>query len=432
MTQATLPVPELTDPAVEAAISPSTAVTAARPVVAGKGMTFALCLALFLTMLPVTMIVPALARLKETFHASSLWSHLFMSINMIAAVVAAPLGAALSDRLSRRKSIIMVALLVNGALLLMMGYLCESKPVFWVLMTARFFEGAVHIVALTTIMALACDWAPPGKRGRMMGWIGTSLMFGTAFGSMLGGRLGTISTALVFHVGAGVAVVAVLVAAVGLRDAPIRERERRFGDAFRILVARPQLWVPYAYAFIDRFCVGVIVSTLMLYLGVVLEMTPAMIGGLLALFLFPFALLCYPAGRLADRIGRAIPMCAGSIGFGIVYALYGVLPLAWLYPAMLLSGILSAIMFAPNLAMCSDLAPPEHRAAAFAGFNVAGSLGFMAGPLIGAACCLLLESSHGSAFAYRTTFVIAGVTEVLCAIISLPWLLSLRRRGDVT
>lgn len=395
-------------------------------------MTFALCMALFLTMLPVTMIVPALARLKETFHASSLWSHLFMSINMVAAVVAAPLGAAISDRLSRRRSVLITALLANGALLWVMGYLCDANPIPWALLTVRFCEGAVHIVALTTIMALACDWAPPGKRGRMMGWIGTSLMFGTAFGSMLGGRLGNISTALVFYVGAGVAITAVFVAAVGLRDAPIREPARRFGDTFRVLVTRPQLWVPYAYAFIDRFCVGVIVSTLMLYLGVVLEMTPAAIGGLLALFLFPFALLCYPAGRLADRIGRALPMCAGSIGFGIVYALYGVLPLAWLYPAMLLSGVLSAIMFAPNLAMCSDLAPPEHRAAAFAGFNVAGSLGFMAGPLIGAVCCALLESSHGSAFAYRTTFVIAGLTEVLCAIISLPWLLSLRRPATAT
>ena len=427
MTRATLPTPELTNPAVEVSGSRSTAVPAEQCVVAGKGMTFALCLALFLTMLPVTMIVPALARLKETFHTTSLWSHLFMSINMIAAVVAAPLGAAISDRLSRRKSILMAALLVNGVLLLVMGYLCAAKPVLWALMTVRFFEGAVHIVALTTIMALACDWAPAGKRGRMMGWIGTSLMLGTAFGSMLGGRLGSVSMALVFYVGAGVAVAAVFVAAVGLRDAPIRRPKSRFSDTLGLLATRPQLWVPYAYAFIDRFWVGVIVSTLMLYLGVVLEMTPAMIGGLLAMFLFPFALLCYPAGRLADRIGRAIPMCAGSIGFGIVYALYGVLPLTWLYPAMLLSGILSAIMFAPNLAMCSDLAPPEHRAAAFAGFNVAGSLGFMAGPLVGAVCCALLESSYGSAFAYRTTFIIAGLTEVLCAVISLPWLLSLRR-----
>lgn len=395
-------------------------------------LTAVLATVLFVNMLPVTMIVPGLTKLKETFGTTSFWSHAFMSINMVAAVLAAPLGAILSDRLARRKPLLIAAMLVNCAALYGMGYLSAVRPELRALLVLRFCEGAAHMVVITTIMAMACDWAAPGKRGRMMGLIGASLMFGTAFGSMLGGRIANTSSAMVFYVGAGLALAAAIIAAVGLRDAPERRRPSGFRDASRLLTMHRALLVPYAYAFIDRFCVGVIVSTLMLYLGVVVGLTPAGIGGLLGLFLFPFALLCYPVGRLADRFGRVTPMCVGSLGFGIVFALYGVVPFSWLYPAMLASGILSAIMFAPNLAMCADLAPTDQRAAAFAGFNMAGSLGFMAGPIIGGVLCALLEPSYGSAFAYKVTFITAGAAEVICAIVTLPWLLALRKQARTT
>ena len=380
---------------------------------------------LFVNMLPVTMVVPTLSKLKTTLDATSFWTHAFMSVNMIAAVLAAPLGAALSDRLARRKPILIGALIINAVLLWVMGYLCAVHPVLSTLLVIRFCEGAVHIVAVTTIMAMACDWAPSDKRGRTMGAIGASLMFGTACGSMLGGRIGNASIALVFHVGAYLVIGAAIFAAIALRDAPERKRASGLRESLQLLSVRPQLLVPYAYAFIDRFCVGVIVSTLMLYLGGVAKMSPGQIGGLLALFLFPFALLCYPVGRLADKYGRVLPMCVGSIGFGIVYALYGVIPLGWLPGAMLASGVFSAIMFAPNLAMCSDLAPANARATAFAGFNMAGSLGFMAGPILGGLICSIWEPSGGSAFAYKITFIIAGSTEVLCALLTLPWLLKM-------
>ena len=123
-------------------------------------------------------------------------------------------------------------------------------------------------------------------------------------------------------------------------------------------------------------------------------------------------------------------MCVGSLGFGLVYALYGFVPIVWLPAAMIASGVLSAIMFAPNLAMCSDLAPPERRATAFAGFNMAGSLGFLAGPVAGGLIAALLSDRLSTVATYRTTFVLIGMTEVLCALLTLPLLLRLRRSGQ--
>ncbi len=400
----------------------------ASPVSVGR-LTACISFILFLSMLPVTMLVPVLRELVgDRFQVSAFWTHSFMSVNMIGAVLAAPLGGALADRFGRRKPILVAALLADAALLWALLH-ATSFPVF---LTLRFFEGAAHILAVSTLMALASDWARPGRGGRTMGLIGASLIFGTACGAPLGGRIGQYAPLMVFKLGAGLAGLAAILAWVWVKDSPRRAPITRLADSLALIRRRSELLVPYAFAFIDRLCVGVVVTSFVLYLGECHGMAPAQRGGLLALFLFPFALLCYPAGRLADRIGRTLPMCVGSLGFGVVYALYGVLPVDWLWAAMLASGVLSALMFSPNLAMCSDLAPPDQRASAYAGFNVAGSLGFLCGPLLGGAVFALLESSTTPLRTYQIAFLIAGMTEVLCAAIALPWLLKLRRAGQTT
>ena len=51
----------------------------------------AIAVSAFLAMIPVTMLVPALKEaVGERFGASAFWTHSFMSVNMIGAVMAAP------------------------------------------------------------------------------------------------------------------------------------------------------------------------------------------------------------------------------------------------------------------------------------------------------------------------------------------------------
>ena len=98
----------------------------------------------------VTMLVPVLRELvAERFQVSAFWTHSFMSVNMIGAVLAAPLGGALADTLGRRKPILVAALLADAALLWAMLH-ATAFPVF---LTLRFFEGAAHILAVSTLMA---------------------------------------------------------------------------------------------------------------------------------------------------------------------------------------------------------------------------------------------------------------------------------------
>ena len=71
-----------------------------------------------LMLLPVTLPVAVLrALVHERFGVSELLTSLFMSINMVGAVLAAPVAGALADRFGRRRDWIVAALLADAACL---------------------------------------------------------------------------------------------------------------------------------------------------------------------------------------------------------------------------------------------------------------------------------------------------------------------------
>jgi MFS family permease len=381
---------------------------------------------ILLTMLPVTMIVPVLKELVSIrYGVDTFWAHVFMSASLAGAIIFAPLAGIIIDRTASRRKVIFFALLGDAVCFLAMAV----APSFLTLILARFIEGAMHITALSAWLAAGADISPGGRAGRVMGALGGMLMLGISIGVPLGGVIAKSDSLRVLWAAAIVsAVTAVFALALVNRQhqngAPAGLRE-----FVRVLQKNPWLALPYTYTFIDRLCVGVVVSTFTLYMTDVLQLNPAQRGMELAFFLLPFALLSYFVGRLSDRIGRAGLMAAGSLLFGFVFMSYGYLSGTGLTVVMILSGILSAVMFAPNLAICKDLSAAENRGAVFAGYNVAGSLGFAIGPLLGGGIFAGLKSLLLLPDAYRWTFIISGTFEVLCAVISLPFLIRLVRSG---
>ncbi len=381
----------------------------------------------FASMLPVTMLVPALKELVAIrFNASAFWTHSFMSINMIGAVLAAPIIARVADGTFNRRRVAALALAADAVLLSSMGVVSNLAT----LLILRFLEGAAHILALSTLMAVASAWSDPSRRGRTMGIVGALMMLGTACGTRLGGVVWQHIPNWTFHVAGMIAAAIALVAAFVVSEPLFMARDKRARSGVLALVREsPALVIAFIYAFIDRFCVGVVITTFGLFLADVHGLSPSDRSIMLVWFLLPFALLVFPAGWIIDRIGRVWPISIGSAGFGLVFACYGVLPIPLMKYAMIASGVISAIMFAPNLTLCADFAPVERRGAAFTGFNIAGSLGFVIGPLAAGAIYSLAALWSSELFAYRLTFLLAGLAEVLCAVLTLPALLRLKRSG---
>jgi MFS family permease len=381
-----------------------------------------------MTMLvPVTMPVAVLRSLvHDRFAVSELQTSLFMSVNMVGAVLSAPLVGALGDRLRSRRRLVVWATLADAAL-----FWAMTQPAsFGVFMALRFLEGAAHILALSSLLAVLAD--SPGRRGRLMGMAGAGITFGIAIGAPLGGALGRDNPLIPLYAGGGLLVLVAAAAAAILPEPPRRANRASLRELWRLISLDKALAAPLAFAFIDRFTTGFFTTTFSLYMRRVFELSPPEIGMLIACFMLPFSLLSYPVGRLADRVSRTALMCGGSLIYGVGTASLGWWGADGLPLLMAMLGTTAAVMFVPSLVMTTDLSRPETKATAMGGFNAAGALGFLIGPAVGGWVSQSVALGRGWQTGYQAAFVVAGVSEVLCVLIALPVLLRLRRAGRTT
>ena len=175
----------------------------------------------------------------------------------------------------------------------------------------------------------------------------------------------------------------------------------------------PELLVPYVFGFTDRFTAGFFGLVGTFYLGETFDLDPAAIGLVLACFFAPFALLQYPLGALSDRVGRVVPVVAGSVGYGLAIVGVGLAPTAAVAAAgMVVVGILGALVAPATMALVTDMAAAGERGAAMGGFNVFGSLGFLGGILVGGAVADRLG--------FLAAFLVAGGLEAVVVVAALP------------
>jgi MFS family permease len=81
---------------------------------------------------------------------------------------------------------------------------------------------------------------------------------------------------------------------------------------------------------------------------------------------------------------------------------------------MVLSGLASAFIFAPSLLLVSDLVRRGNGEGLFGIFQIAGSLGFLLGPLVGGVLVAITGSDGRPA--YEAIFAMVGVAELALAL----------------
>jgi len=330
----------------------------------------------------------------------------------LAGIVAVPLAMRWHRRLGTTRRWV-IALLALDAIAFLGMWRAESLGA---LFAWRALDGIAHLPALTFLM-IAANRAGGARRGASLGLVATALMFGVGVGLPTGGILAARDPLLVYPVGVVLLGVAAL-AAIGVPADPASAVDASAVDApapSRYRWDRSDLasWMPLAYGFADRFLIGVFSSSFTIFLAEQHSVGVRERGMLMGLFLLPFALLNWPAGRLADRFGWFRLIIVGNVGFGLVYATYGLLPLPWLPVAMVLSGTLSALMFSPSLVLVSEFARRGVGDGLFGAFQVAGSFGFLAGPVVGG---LLVETLRDAAGTPRWAMIFASVGITLVAL----------------
>lgn len=355
----------------------------------------------------------------------------FLVAEFGAFVTFAVVWGALSDALGRRIPLIVAGALGGAASYVALASLPGSGLDFEAALLVRVVGGALTIGAFSLSITLLMDLR--GGNGRNMGVAGLAIGLGAAVGSVVGGSLADLDALYPVYAGAVVLAGAGLLAAtVDDRAATAPSGEAADGETvetaesvgFRDVLARarttPGLLVPLAFGFVDRLTAGFFALVGVYYFQdpTTFGLSAGAAGATLALFFVPFALLQSPFGALSDRIGRFLPVVAGSVAYGIVTIGVGVAPTYPIAAAlMVLVGVCGALMAPATMALVTDLAEPEVRGAAMGLFNVFGSLGFLTGFLIG--------GSATDAFGYTPAFLAVGGLELAIALALLPAVRSL-------
>ncbi|PSP87121.1 MFS transporter [Halobacteriales archaeon QS_4_69_34] len=341
----------------------------------------------------------------------------FLAAEFAGFVLFAGVWGALSDATGSRSPLVLAGALGGAAsYATLIGLAGLGGLEFVTVLALRFIEGSLTVGAFSLSITMLMDLE--GGHGRNMGAAGIAIGTGTALGAPLGGRLTAVGPLVPLAVAAGLLVVVALLATrVGDR-APTRERRGGLRAALAGLAARPALGLPYAFGFVDRFTAGFFALVGTLYFRQAFGLDAATTGVVLALFFAPFALLQYPMGALSDRIGRLVPVVGGSVCYGASTVAVSLAPTVELAgAAMVALGVSGALVAPATMALVSDVASGAERGVAMGGFNVFGSLGFLAGVAGGGA----LAGSLG----FGAAFLAAGALEAGIVLLALPALLRL-------
>lgn len=320
-----------------------------------------------------------------------------------------------SDATGRRTPFIVVGALAGavGYAVLAAAPALGSIPFGGVLLL-RVFQGAMTIGAFSLTMTMLMDLE--GGHGRNMGAAGIAIGLGAALGAPIGGQLTEVNPLAPLLVAAGLLVcVGALVSLVRDRAVDDRRSARALVDGIR---RQPTLSIPYAFGFVDRLTAGFFALVGTLYFQETFGLDAGTTGLMLACFFGPFALLQYPMGALSDRIGRTVPIVVGSVCYGGGILLVGASPsVPTAAIAMAGVGVLGALVAPATMALVTDLADESERGVAMAGFNIAGSLGFLGGFIIG--------GTVAGTYGYELAFLVVGGLEIAIAVVTVPIFLRL-------
>ncbi|TGM58710.1 MFS transporter [Leptospira adleri] len=389
-----------------------------------KSSVFFLPGAIFLAMLPVTMIVPVFKEIvKDRFQSGNGEVAWFLSVAMLGSFFFSPIAGFVSDRLGTRKKIIVLFCFLDALLLSLFPY-AESLPV---LLGLRFLEGGAHVFVIGLLLASVADFEHGEsdlrqKGGALMGVSGMLLSLGGAVGISLG-FLGKENPYLPFYAGSAILL---FLAFVVYRFVPEAEtlapkKNSSWKESGIVFLSHPLLLFPMAFQFLDRFTSGYFMSSLNLRLREEFLLNPSETGRLLSLVFLPMALLSYPAIRLSKRTGKYFPVALGSLVYGFALMLSGTFhSIGWITVSLLFCGLGAGLMFATSLRLASSLCNPENNGIVMSALTGIGSLGFFLGPISSVG----LDKIADSVFLFRSsslTALVFGLAQILLVVASIPF-----------
>lgn len=334
----------------------------------------------FLVALGFGIVSPVLPVVARTFGVSTLAAGAVASSFALVRVASLPMAARLAKRLAERPVIVAGVLIV--AVSSAACALATSYPAFLIARAAGGVGSAMFTIGATTLLFSV---TPTERLGRASGLFNGGFVLGGMTGPVLGGVLTGASLRAPFVVYAiGLAVAGV----VGWTMLPVR------GDV--VSDASPQTAeVPFTTAVRDRRFVAAVLSAFAQgwqAMGVRALLVPLLVvetlhkpaswtGYAFGAAAAVQALTLYGSGWIADKVGRRIALLVGSVATAV-------LGLAFVAPGSYTALVVVLCLFGVGASLASTSAQASvgdaigrRGGSALAGYQMAGDLGQIAGPL---------------------------------------------------
>jgi len=371
---------------------------------------WALIAGMFTVALGYGVVAPVIPAFALEFGVGFAAASAIVSAFAVTRLMFAPASGWLVKRLGERRVYIAGLLIVaisTGASALSMNYVQ--------LLILRSLGGIGSIMFSVAAMGLLIKLSPVDARARVASLNSGSFMAGAVIGPLLGALVAGLGLRAPFVVYFFLLLVAASVVAFSLRNSSIVANDEsepthpamRLSAALSIPQYRAALGSTFAHGWAT---IGVRSTLVPLFAVAVLGQSAVAAGWMLAAFAIANLIVLFPAGRLADRIGRKPMILAGLIVSAIglsALSLSDDLVVALMLVA--LSGAGSALMAPSQQAVVADVVGNKARGGqVLAVFQMATDLGAVIGPIIAG----LIVDAFGFDTGFATTSLILVASAV--------------------
>ena len=317
-----------------------------------------------------------------------------------------PVMGAFSDRIGRRKPLILAGLFVMGASTLAFAWAGR----FTDLLVLRSIQGIGVALTIPASLAVLAAATKKETRGGSMGFYSAMRMLGFAVGPLLGGylfdRFGFNSA---FFAGAAFIVLGIALVQVWVKDPPVKVVRSSERPPFKIFDAE-LITAGILGAGLASFVMASdfsMISALENEFNARLNQTAMGFGIAFSALMVSRLIFQIPLGRWSDKIGRKPLILWGLLLMAPVTFLLGVVATPTQFTGVrVLQGVASAAIAAPAFAVAADLSRTGGEGRQMSLITMGFGLGIAIGPLMAGVLAV---------YSFILPFIIAGLFTILSA-----------------
>ena len=350
-----------------------------------------MCVLVAVNQLGFGAMVPSLPLYAKSFGVSASAIGLAVAAYGLARFLAVLPGGQLADRWGRRP-----VLAIGGIISAVGSFWCAEAHGFAEFIVARVVAGAGAGIILTIGQIVLADISPPDRRGRNIATYQAAFLFGFGIGPFPGGLLAAAYGLAAPFLMTGVASLLTTVIAWFLVS---ETRTARTGavaaaKAAEIPFVRQMLALLSHRGFLlvslislmnavvrtgGLFALIPLLATATLGISVAEIGFAMMVSGIFGL------VAAYPAGWLADRIGRKAVIVPSTVLTGMSMVLFCYAPsYLWFMAASIVWSVSASISSSAPAAYAADTAPPGMNASAMSAYRMTADAGYVLGaPVLG-------------------------------------------------